>query len=163
MSPAVAPEAPAGGTLPDDGEEPSPPLSRMIIAVVALGGFFLSVWLTMYKLGMVGTIQCTIGGCEKVQSSQWAYFMGLPVASYGVGGYGALFAVAMLGLQPRWINARWVALSLFAMAAVGVAFSLYLTYLEAMVIEAWCQWCLISAALIAVIFLLSLPGLKRAR
>jgi uncharacterized membrane protein len=100
---------------------------------------------------------------EKVQSSAYSYFLGLPVAAYGVAGYGALFVVAVLGIQPRWVAARWVALGLFAMAALGLAFTLYLTYLEAMVIEAWCQWCLVSAAIIALTFLFSLPGLRRAR
>jgi uncharacterized membrane protein len=31
------------------------------------------------------------------------------------------------------------------------------------VIHAWCQWCVVSAILIVLIFLLSIPGLRRAR
>jgi uncharacterized membrane protein len=56
-----------------------------------------------------------------------------------------------------------VALALFAMASIGLVFTAYLTYLEAFVIHAWCQWCLVSAALVALIFLLSIPGLRYAR
>lgn len=157
-------DAPRAGTVEEEeAEEPAAPVTRMAVALLALAGLFLSAWLTMYKLGLVGSIQCTIGGCEKVQSSAYAYFLGLPVAAYGVGGYGALFLVAVLGIQPRWVSARWVPLLLFGMSAVGVAFTLYLTYLEAMVIGAWCQWCLVSAAIIALIFLFSLPELRRAR
>ena len=48
---------------------------------------------------------------------------------------------------------RWVALGLFATASIGLVFTAYLTYLEAFVIHAWCQWCVVSAVLIAVIFL----------
>jgi uncharacterized membrane protein len=56
-----------------------------------------------------------------------------------------------------------VPLGIFGIAAVGVAFSGWLTYLEALVIHAWCQWCVVSAILITLIFLLSLPGLRAAR
>ena len=69
----------------------------------------------------------------------------------------------MLGIQPRFARERWVALALFGVSAVGVAFSGYLTYLEAFVIHAWCQWCVISAILVTLIFLLSIPGLRQAR
>jgi uncharacterized membrane protein len=139
------------------------PLARMGIAVLALIGLFISAYLTLYKLGFIGVIQCSVGGCETVQSSQYAVFLGLPVALWGVGAYTVLLVLAILGIQPRWAGERWVALALFSMAAVGVLFSAYLTYLEAAVIRAWCQWCVVSAVLVFLIFLLSLPGLRHAR
>jgi uncharacterized membrane protein len=148
--------------------EPSPPIARMAIAVIALLGLLVSAYLSMYKLGYLGVIQCSVGGCEVVQASAYAFFpprsiveWGPPVALWGVAAYAAIFAVALLGVQPRWMNERWVAMGLFIMAAVGVAFSAYLTYLEAVVIRAWCQWCVVSAILITLIFFLSLPGLRR--
>ncbi|HYR10405.1 MAG TPA: vitamin K epoxide reductase family protein [Longimicrobium sp.] len=143
--------------------EERPPLTRMAIALLALAGLLISSYLTMYKLGFLGEIQCTIGGCEKVQTSRWATFLGLPVSAWGLGAYVTILAISIIGIQPRWVRARWVALALFALSAVGVAFSAYLTYLEAFVIHAWCQWCVISAILITLIFLLSLPGLRQAR
>ncbi len=152
-------------TVADDvhgAPEEAPPITRMALAVVALTGLLLSAYLTLYKLGFVGPLQCQVGSCERVQQSPWGVFLGLPVAAWGVLGYLGLFAVALLGLQPRWVRARWVAVGLVAMSALGVAFSAYLTYLEAVVIKAWCQWCVISAILITLIFLLSLPGLRRA-
>lgn len=148
--------------LPEELEE-RPPVARMAIAVLALVGLLVAAYLSLYKLGMLGVIQCQIGGCEKVQTSQYAYFLGLPVAYYGVAAYVAILLVAIVGILPRFVRERWVALSLFAMSAVGVLFSAYLTYLEAAVIRAWCQWCVVSAILITLIFLLSLPGLRQAR
>jgi uncharacterized membrane protein len=150
------------GDLPGELEA-RPPVARMAIAVLALVGLLVAAYLSMYKLGMLGIIQCQIGSCEKVQTSQYAYFLGLPVAFYGVAAYVAILVVAMLGIQPRFERERWVALALFGMSAVGVLFSAYLTYLEAAVIHAWCQWCVVSAVLITLIFLLSLPGLRQAR
>ena len=143
--------------------EARPPLTRMAIAILALLGVLVAGYLTLYKLGYVGTLQCTIGGCERVQSSRFAYLRGLPVAAWGVGAYVVILGVALLGVQPRFQGARWVSLALFGLSAVGVAFSAYLTYLEALVIRAWCQWCVVSAILITLIFVLSIPGLRSAR
>jgi uncharacterized membrane protein len=145
------------------GEAERLPVARMAIAVLALVGLVIAAYLTLFKLGYLGAIQCSVGGCEKVQSSRWAEFLGLPVAAWGVGAYTAILAVALAGVQPRFAGARWVALALFGMSAVGVVFSAWLTYLEAFVIHAWCQWCVISAILITLIFLLSIPGLRAAR
>ncbi len=142
----------------------TPSVARMAIAVLALIGIFVSGYLALYKLGYLGALQCGAeGGCEVVQASTYALFLGLPVALWGTGAYTLLLALALLGLQPRWAGERWVALALFGLAAVGVVFSAYLTYISGTVIGAFCQWCLVSAVLITLIFLFSLPGLRHAR
>ncbi|HEX8245718.1 MAG TPA: vitamin K epoxide reductase family protein [Longimicrobium sp.] len=148
---------------PDDEAYAAPPVTRMAIAVLALVGLLVAAYLSMYKLGLISELTCTIGSCEQVQASPWAVFLGLPVSVWGLGAYATILAVAVAGLQPRFVDARWVALALFAMSAVGVAFSGYLTYVEAFVIEMWCQWCVISAIIVTLIFFLSIPGLRRAR
>lgn len=145
------------------GDDAAPPLSRMAIAVLSLAGVLVSAYLALYRWGYLAEIQCSIGGCDTVQASPYALFLGVPVAAWGVIAYAVLLVVALAGLRPRWVGARWVSLVLFAVSATGVAFSAYLTYLEALVIHTWCQWCVISAILVTLIFLLSLPGLRRAR
>ncbi len=156
-------DGPMDGFDAEEYLEARPPVTRMAIAVLALVGLMISAYLSMYKLGYLGVIQCTIGGCEKVQNSQYAYFLGQPVALWGLGAYVTLLALAMAGIQPRFAGTRWVALALFGVSSVGVVFSAYLTYLEAFVIHAWCQWCVVSAILVTLIFLLSIPGLRQAR
>ena len=138
-------------------------VSRMAIAMLSLIGLIISAYLSLYKLGYLGFIQCTTGGCETVQSSRYAFFFGIPVALWGVGAYLALLVLALIGLQPGWEGKGWVGVALFGASAVGVLFTAYLTYLEAYVIHAWCQWCLVSAALVTIIFLSSIPGLRYAR
>lgn len=135
----------------------------MAIAVLSLLGLLIAAYLTLYKLGYLGVIQCSTGGCETVQSSRYAFFLGLPVAAWGLGEYLVLLVLSLLGVQPDRMRERWIALSLFLVSGVGVVFSAYLTYLEAMVIRAWCQWCVVSAVLVTVIFLLSIPALRYAR
>lgn len=134
----------------------------MAVAALSLVGLLVAAYLSLWKLGYMGVLVCGTGGCEVVQTSRYAEFLGLPVAFYGVGGYAALLGVSLLGLQPRWQDrpepTRWLAV----LSGVGVAFTLYLTYLEAFVIEAWCRWCLVSAGIISLIFVAALLGLRRA-
>ena len=135
---------------------------RQVIAVLALVGLFVSVYLWLWKIGLMGTLQCGTGGCEVVQTSDWAVFLGIPVAFFGVIGYAALLATSLVGLQPRFLARREPTVALAAMATVGVGFSAYLTWLEAAVIHAWCRWCVVSAVIIAAVWVTALAGLRRA-
>lgn len=136
----------------------------MVTATLALGGFFVSLYLWLWKLGVVGSLSCGPGGgCEYVQTSPYAVLFGVPVAFVGVAGYLVLFLASLLGLQPRWIHRRQPTVALVVLSGGAVAFTAYLTYLEAAVIHAWCRWCLVSAGLIAAIFVTSLVGLRAAR
>jgi len=70
---------------------------RMLVALVALAGVFVALYLTMYKLGYIGTLACAIGSCEKVQTSKWATFLGMPVGMWGVGYYVFVLGMAIVG------------------------------------------------------------------
>jgi uncharacterized membrane protein len=135
----------------------------MAAAVLALGGLLVSVYLLLHRLGLTGPLACGPGenACERVQASRYADFLGVPVAAYGVAGYLAILAVALVGLQPRFAARRTPTLSLVALAGLGVLFTLYLKYLEIFRIGAICRWCLVSAVLIVTIFGVSLAGLRR--
>ena len=134
---------------------------RQVIAVLALVGLFVSLYLWLWKIGLMGALQCGAGGCERVQTSEWAVVFGVPVAFYGVVGYAALLGASLVGLQPRWRERRTPTLVLFGLASVGVAFSAYLTWLEVAVIHAWCRWCVGSAVIITAIWAAALVGLRR--
>ena len=136
----------------------------MVAATLALAGFFVSLYLWLWKLGLVGSLSCGPGGgCESVQTSPYAVILGIPVAFYGVAGYLVVLIVSLVGLQPRWAQRREPTLALAALSGVAVLFTAYLTYLEAAVIHAWCRWCLVSAGIITAIFVASLAGLGRRR
>ena len=129
---------------------------RMIIAALALGGLGLASYLALYKLGFIGTLACGAGGCETVQMSRWATLFGLPVAVWGVGFYLALFVLALLGTTERFVDVAWVSHALLVLTSWGVIFSAYLTYLELYVIHAICKFCVVSAILVAVTFVVSI-------
>lgn len=141
----------------------APPLHRMGIALFALIGVLIAAYMLLYKMGLIGTLACGTGSCGVVQNSSWAVFLGLPVPAWGVGGYGIIMAAALLGVQPGRMHDRRLGLALVVFASVAFAFSLYLTALEAFVIHAWCRWCIASAVVATVIFLLSLAELRRPR
>ncbi len=135
----------------------------MIVAALALAGIFISIYLTLYKLGVIGELSCTIGSCETVNTSRWSVFLGLPVAAWGVLFYIDVFGVALIGTMPRLENERLISIILTAEAAIGVIFSAWLTYLELAVIHAICVWCVTSAVIVLLIFLVSVADLREMR
>ena len=133
---------------------------RMVTATLSLIGFFVALYLSLWKVGLMGPMVCGTGSCEVVQTSKFAYMFGLPVAFYGVGGYLALLAVSIVGLQPKFATVRGPTILLVALAGAGTAFTLYLTYIEAFVLRAWCRWCIVSALIIVGVLATALIGLK---
>lgn len=129
---------------------------REIIAALALAGIFVALYLTLYKMGAIGELSCRVGSCETVNSSRWAEFLGAPVAAWGVGFYIVVFALALAGLSARLAGSQQLSLALVLLSGWGVLFSSWLTYLELFVIHAICQWCVVSAAIVLAIFLVSL-------
>jgi uncharacterized membrane protein len=134
---------------------------RRGIALLALAGLFLSTYLFLYALGYYGELACGAGGgCDLVQGSRWARFLGFPVAGWGVGWYVAVFGVSMLGTRDGIGAALWIPRALAVLALGGLAFTIYLTALELWVIHAICRWCVGSAAITLGIFLLTLPDFR---
>jgi uncharacterized membrane protein len=128
----------------------------MAVAALALGGAAVSIYLTLYKMGVIGELACTVGHCETVNLSRWAVLFGLPVAAWGVGFYLLLFVAATAGVSERLANAFWVSKALVALTGWGVLFSLWLTYLELFVIHAVCVYCVTSAVIVTLAFIASL-------
>jgi len=124
----------------------------MVIALIALIGVFVSLYLTLYKLGYIGTLVCGTGSCELVQLSKWGTFLGLPVAAWGVGYYGAVFVLAMVSTQERFESSRRLTGALALVTGWGVVFTIWLTYLELFVIHAICRWCVGSAVMTVLLF-----------
>ena len=138
-------------------------MNRMVVAVLSLVGVFLAFYLVANNLGWVPRIPCGTGDCGVVQSSSHAWVGPVPVSAIGLGGYLALFVLALMGLRESMASSRLIALLLFGGALAGVLYSGYLTYLEAAVIKAWCRYCVASAILITLVFLATIPEAGRIR
>jgi uncharacterized membrane protein len=135
--------------------------SRQAIAVLALIGFFIALYLWLHAIGIGGPLKCGTGGCDTVQASQWAVFLGLPVALYGVIGYALILVVALAALRSVALLERRWNVALAALATGGLVFTVYLTYIELFVIHAICRWCVGSAVVIALIWIVALAALRR--
>lgn len=137
---------------------------RQVVALLALVGVLLSLYLTLFKLGLVGSLQCgTSGDCERVQLGPYGALFGIPVAAIGLAGYLAILATAMVGLQPAWIERPGPTRLLAVFGVGGVLFTAYLTYLEVFRIHAICRWCMGSAAVILLIGVAAVTGLVNRR
>jgi uncharacterized membrane protein len=138
--------------------------ARMAAALLSLVGLLVALYLTLFKLGVIGELACgTAGSCETVQLSRWAVFLGVPVAAWGAAFYALTLGIALAALQPRWADARAIPLALTALAGWGVLFSVWLTALELFVIHAICLWCVTSAVLVTMLFVASLVDLRQSR
>ncbi len=136
---------------------------RMAAAVLALAGVLLAAYLYLFKLGLIGTLACGTGSCETVQLSRWSRFLGVEVSLIGLLGYVALLVVALMATRPALELARWPSRWLALLSGIGTLFAVYLTALELFVIHAICRWCVGSALIITLIFVLSLLDLRRLR
>ncbi len=96
------------------------------------------------------------GDCNAVQESPFAKLFGvLPVGLLGVMGYATILVSWFLAeFGPPRLK-KILNLFVWGMAWFGIAFSIYLTFLEPFVIGATCMWCITSAILITLIFIAS--------
>ena len=133
------------------------------MALVSLAGIFVGVYLTLYKFGVIGSLVCNVGSCEKVQSSKYSVFLGLPVATWGIGFYLLMLLLSIASLQERYADSRGLSLAMLLVTGWGVLFTAWLNYLEAFVINAWCEWCLGSAAMVSILFVLAFLDWREAR
>lgn len=137
-------------------------VNRKVIAALALIGFFVAFYLYAHVAGLAGPLQCGVSDCLTVQASSFAKVGPVPVSLIGVIGYVSLLVLALVGLRPRRMESRLLAGMIFGGAFVGAAFSAYLTYVEAWVIKAWCQYCVASAIIMTLILVAALPEARRA-
>jgi vitamin-K-epoxide reductase (warfarin-sensitive) len=132
------------------------PASRricLVIAVLALAGIAVSSLALQNHYAKSASSYCDLGesfNCDIVNRSTYSVVLGLPVALIGIIGYAMLLALSTLYRA----KAETPAMLLIG-ALGGLAFALYLTYVEAFVLAVWCLLCLTSLVLILSITLLS--------
>ena len=110
-------------------------------AIVSLAGLADAIYLTIeHVTGQ--SVRCTIvAGCSEVLSSQYAVVAGVPLALIGAAAYFGVFSLATLAA----FGYRIAAVLLTPLVLLMFLVSLWLIYLQAFVIHAFCQFCLLSA------------------
>jgi vitamin-K-epoxide reductase (warfarin-sensitive) len=120
-----------------------------IIAVLSLSGAIVSGVSLERHYAKSATTYCDFSekfNCDIVNRSEYSTVVGLPVAGIGVAGYIALFVLSTFRRSRQETPNLLLAASL-----AGLAFALYLTYIEAYVLTTWCILCLTSLILIGII------------
>jgi len=138
-------------------EDPVPPKNNralfLAISAWAVAGLVVSGLSLQRHYAKSATSYCGVGekfNCDIVNRSEYSTVIGIPVAGIGVVGYGALLALATLYRARAGTPTQ-----LLAAAAAGLAFALYLTYIEGYVLATWCVLCLCSLGIITAIAVLA--------
>ena len=116
---------------------------RRAALALAVAGTAIAAYLTYVHYAGIDPA-CTSGGCEKVQSSEYAEVASVPGALLGLLAYVAVTALVLVPGEAARAGACLVALA-------GFGYSAYLTYLELFEIDAVCQWCVASAVVMTLL------------
>ncbi len=146
---------------------------RILGVLLALAGLGVAVYMSWAELtgnetvcpghvedatGEPGTI---IIDCGFVQKSIYARLFGIPVALLGVAGYLGIVIVWLLEKRSSFL-VEYGPMLVFGMALFGFLFSLYLTYTELFIMYTICTWCIVSAVLMTLVFILASLQLARS-
>lgn len=128
-------------------------LSALLI-LLALAGLVDSIYLSYEHFANI-VPPCTISvvptDCGKVLRSDYALVMGIPLAVIGIIHYSLLSAALIATLVLKKKFASYIAVIL---SAVGFLSSLYFVYLQLIVIQSICIYCMASAGMSTLLFLL---------
>jgi len=136
---------------------------RWLIPLLCLLGIGVAGYLSYVETAQVEAVCGPVGDCNTVQQSQYARLFGiLPIGILGIIGY-ILILIAWTGARFGQVRlAAYTQLALLGLAASGVLFSIYLTFLEPFVIGATCAWCLTSAIIMTILLWVSLKPARLA-
>jgi uncharacterized membrane protein len=139
---------------PSQQDKTGQALNWTVFALACLG-VLDATYLLIYKLSGNNNMCLGNGGCHDVNFSSYSEIGGIPVSVYGLFAFLAIAAIHLL--EPRYkIVKENGSLAIFGISLAGVAFSVYLTWLEIYVIHAICPFCVASAVIITLIFILAL-------
>lgn len=130
-------------------------LRKIAIAATALG-IIDSIYLYIIKITNNKALCIQgVGDCWSVNTSVYSEFFGIPTAILGLVAYTTMLILWILLPGSTFFKNAAPVLN-FGISLVGVIFSAYLTYLEIAVIKAICPFCVLSAILIVILFIVSI-------
>jgi uncharacterized membrane protein len=128
--------------------------------ILSILGAADAVYLLIYKITGNSHMCLGNGGCHNVNFSPYSEINGIPVSLFGICAYLAILCILVLEGRAK-IAKENGPLAIFGISLGGVAFSAYLTYLEIYVINAICPFCVASAILITLVFILAIIRLVK--
>lgn len=130
------------------------------MAILAILGAIDATYLVIYKLTGNNRMCLGNGGCHNVNFSPYSEIYGIPISAIGLVAYLVMLGIVLL--EPRLpLLEENGPLVLFGLTLIGVGFSVYLTYLEVYVIHSVCPFCVASAVILSLMFILAIIRLVR--
>jgi len=134
-----------------------------LIPVLSVLGILVAAYLSFVEINQVEAVCGPVGDCNTVQQSSYAILFGvLPIGILGLLGYLAIIILWLAGNLESEIWQNRVNTLLWIVTMLGILFSVYLTFLEPFVIGATCMWCIMSAIIMTILFLLATQKFKQS-
>lgn len=131
----------------------------IVSLLLALTGAGIAAYLTYVHYNLDALV-CAGGGCEIVQTSKYSEIMDIPVAMFGLLMF--LGVSSLIVIRDRVADYAYLANAGIMVALVAaLIYYAYLSYLEANVIHAWCEWCVVSSIVTLVLFLVEVYRMWR--
>ncbi|MCE9646471.1 MAG: vitamin K epoxide reductase family protein [Chloroflexi bacterium] len=121
---------------------------------LAILGLLVSIYMTIYKLTSDDRMCVGSGDCHTVNASRYSEVNGVPVAVFGVIGYGAILAVLFFEPRNRFFGDNGT-LMIFGMGLFGFLFTVWLVYVELVLLKALCPFCVTSQISMTLLFVLA--------
>jgi uncharacterized membrane protein len=123
------------------------PGPNWLLLILAVAGMLLTAYLSYAAWQEKLVAGCTVGDpCDIVLSSRWSTLFGMPTSFWGFLTYALLAAIAWnKRSEPQW-KLAWI------VSLIGFSYSLYLTAISFLVLNAACPYCLTSLGLMGAIF-----------
>jgi uncharacterized membrane protein len=135
------------------------PFLFALAAFIALIGLSDAIYLTVQHLTGQNVDCLASAGCETVLGSKYASIGKVPLAGFGAAAYFTVFSLATLAAFDRPLAGK------FFLAVVAIMFGItcWLLYLQAFVLHAFCDYCLLSAALVGLLATIGIANFFIAR
>lgn len=134
-----AKEVPRGGRL------------KYFLLFLSALGFIDSLYLTIYHYKNLKVPCGLTQGCDVVLQSSYASLYNTPIALFGALYYAVIFGLVLLTLWKKAWN-EYILQFVYLILVGGVLMTLWLLYVQAGILRAYCQYCLVSALTTAGLF-----------
>ena len=133
--------------------------NRAVCIILSIIGLVDSLYLTWIKISQNQTLCIKgLGDCWSVNTSRYAELFGIPIAIYGAATYVIILLVLLFESKITLLTENGSYL-LFGISLFGTIYSIYLTYLEFVVIKAICPFCILSAIIITMLLIFAIVRL----
>lgn len=127
-------------------------LLNRVIFLLSLVGVGVASYL-LYSYLNHTPLLCLNKGCEVVRQSEYSALFGIPVPAIGLLGFSVIALVTMIR---TFLKKTVLDIGLLLISFIGFLFVSWFTYVEIFLIKAICSWCVVTAILMTIIFILAI-------